>query len=218
MDITQITLKYFFEVNSYLLKTETGHILIDTGIFTKRKELETELERHGCKPGDIRLIILTHGHPDHLSNAAYLRDKHRARIAMHGGDSLMAETADMFAVAKKSLMTGVMGALLRLFGFNNYEKFNPDILLEDGQSLAELGLDATVHHTPGHTPGSISILTGDGELFTGDVIWNTNDPTRTTLIDDATLFEASVEKIRGLDSSEVYPGHGRPFNMDEFTE
>ena len=113
MEITPITLNYFFEVNCYLIKTETGYTLIDTCMFKNRKELEEELQKHGCTPGNLELIIITHGHPDHLSNAAYLRDKYGGKIAMHSGDSKMAETADMFVERKGGLLLGVIGGLFK---------------------------------------------------------------------------------------------------------
>ena len=218
MEITPITLSYFFDFNSYLLKTETGYALIDTGILKKRKELEEELNRHGCQPGDLTLIIITHGHLDHVSNAAYLRDRYGAKIAMHRGDSMMAEEANMFVDVKGGLMLGLIGFLMKVLGLSDYEKFTPDIILEDGQDLSDYGLDATVLHTPGHSAGSISIITAEGDLFSGDIIMNTKKPEKTTLVDNPEQLEASVSKIRGLDSSMVYPGHGKPFKMEQFTE
>jgi hydroxyacylglutathione hydrolase len=51
-----------------------------------------------------------------------------------------------------------------------FDTFAPDELLEDGRSLSDFGLDATVLHLPGHTRGSIGILTRNGALFRGDLM------------------------------------------------
>ena len=73
-------------VNCYLIETDTGYILIDTGCSNKRTELEKELERAGCKPDNLKLIVLTHGDFDHTSNACLLytspspRDRTRSRM------------------------------------------------------------------------------------------------------------------------------------------
>ena len=67
-------------VNCYPIETDTGYILIDTGCSNKRSELEKELERAGCKPGNLKLIVLTHGDFDHTGNANYLREKFGALI------------------------------------------------------------------------------------------------------------------------------------------
>ena len=62
MEIKPITLNYFFGMNCYLIKTEVGCFLVDTGIKKKRAQLEQELVDAGCSLGDLKLIIITHGH------------------------------------------------------------------------------------------------------------------------------------------------------------
>ena len=57
-----------------------------------------------------------------------------------------------------------------------FDKFKPDIYLTDGQNLNEYGFNATVVHIPGHTKGSIGILTDDGNLFAGDTFTNNKKP------------------------------------------
>ena len=83
-------------VNCYLVESETGCLLVDTGSSYSRSQLERELEGAGCKPGNLRLIVLTHGDFDHIGNAAFLREKYGGKIAMHKADSGMAEQGDMF--------------------------------------------------------------------------------------------------------------------------
>ena len=90
-------------VNCYLIETDTGYILIDTGGSNKRIDLEKELESAGCQPGNLKLIVLTHGDFDHTGNAAYLRKKFDTKIAMHNGDSGMVEHGDMFCDKKNPI-------------------------------------------------------------------------------------------------------------------
>ena len=104
-------------VNCYLVKVSTGFILIDTGIPFKRTNLEKELENAGCKPGNLTLIILTHGDIDHTGNCAYLRDKYHTKIAMHKGDSGMVENGEMMANRKvKSVLMKIMHIMMRFSG------------------------------------------------------------------------------------------------------
>ncbi|HUW96157.1 MAG TPA: MBL fold metallo-hydrolase [Anaerolineae bacterium] len=84
-------------VNCYLIETDTGFVLIDTGGSNKRADLEKELESAGCMPADLELIVLTHGDFDHTGNCAFLREKFRTKIAMHPDDSGMVERGDMFS-------------------------------------------------------------------------------------------------------------------------
>jgi hydroxyacylglutathione hydrolase len=218
MEIKPITLHYFFGVNSYLIKTEAGYFLIDTGIAKKRDQLEREIVEAGCRPGDLKLIIITHGHIDHVGNAAYLRDRYGAKIAMHRGDSSMVESGDMFVDTRGGVMIGLVGSLMKILGLSDYERITPDIYLEDNQNLSTYGLDAAVIHTPGHSEGSICIHTVEGDLFCGDLFNNTKKPEKASLIQDADKLEASVEKLRALEFKTVYPGHGKPFRMEQLAE
>ena len=77
-------------VNCYLIGSQAGYLLIDTGGPNQRLALEKGLADAGCRPGRLKLIVLTHGDFDHTGNAAYLREKFGAKLAMHAGDSGMA--------------------------------------------------------------------------------------------------------------------------------
>jgi len=217
-EIKVIIQKYLMSVNCYLLKTETGSFLIDTGIAKRRGKLERELQEAGCQPGDLKMIIITHGHLDHVGNAVHLREKYGAKIAMHRGDYGMVESGDMFVDARGGVLIGLVGFLMKILGLSDYERFTPDTYLEDDQDLSAHGLDATIIHTPGHSKGSIGVLTADGDLFCGDLLVNTDKPAKNTLIDDPDEYDASVERLRALEIKTVYPGHGKPFRMEQFME
>lgn len=97
----------------------------------------------------------------------------------------------------------------------NFEAFEPDILLEDEQDLSAYGLDGRVVHLPGHSSGSIGLLTGDGDLFCGDLLVNVMRPSLHYYIDDLAQAHESIRKLRGLGVETVYPGHGKPFPSSE---
>ncbi len=60
-------------VNCYLVNAGLNYVLIDTGSSNQRAYLERELRSAGCKPGNLKLIVITHGDFDHTGNAAHLR-------------------------------------------------------------------------------------------------------------------------------------------------
>ncbi len=93
------------------------------------------------------------------------------------------------------------------------EKYNADVLLGDGDRLSEWGLDAAVLHTPGHTTGSISVLTAEGDLFCGDLLGNRGDQPSLWLTDDPVAAQASLERLKSLPIKMIYPGHGQPFTL-----
>jgi glyoxylase-like metal-dependent hydrolase (beta-lactamase superfamily II) len=201
-------------VNCYLIQTSAGYVLIDTGGSNNRQELVKELESAGCKPGMLKLIVLTHGDFDHTGNAAYLRQAFGGKIAMQSDDMGMVEHADMFVNRKKPNL--LIRMLLPLFSrFGRAERFTPDVLLEDGEDLSEYDLDARVISIPGHSKGSIAILTASGELFCGDLLENTAKPAPGSLMDDAAAAQTSLQKLGSLRIGTVYPGHGKPFPMTE---
>jgi len=216
-EIITINLPFLFNlgtVNCYLVKTDTGFILIDTGWTNQRSNLEKELEIAGCKPGNLELIILTHGDFDHAGNCAFLRKKFGAKIAMHADDSGMIERGDMFWNREAGNFFIKLVAKF-LFRLKKSDRFKPDLFFEDGYDLSEFGFDARIIHIPGHSRGSLGILTSGGELFCGDLFENTKKPNLNSIIDDMKTANASVERLKSLKIKTVHPGHGKPFQMEQ---
>jgi hydroxyacylglutathione hydrolase len=160
-------------VNCYLVQSGAGFFLIDTSMAKKQASLDLELEQSGCRPGDLKLIILTHGDSDHSGNSAHLRERYGAKIAMHRGDLLNVESGDMFANKKVNPIAKMVARILFFVtGLGTFTPFTPDILLENGQNLSEFGWDATILHLPGHSKGLIGILTPEGDFFVV-ICWRT---------------------------------------------
>jgi glyoxylase-like metal-dependent hydrolase (beta-lactamase superfamily II) len=202
-------------VNCYLIKTGAGYVLVDTGSSNQRTVLEKELDSAGCQPGNLNLILLTHGDFDHTSNAAYLSKKFGTPIAMHEGDSGMLERGDMFWNRQKgNCVIRKIAPILFRFGKSNRVK--PDFYVEDGVDLSPYGFDAKVLSIPGHSKGSIGILTANGDLFCGDLFENISQVKLSSIMDDSEVAKASVEKLKGFEIKIVYPGHGKPFSQEMF--
>jgi hydroxyacylglutathione hydrolase len=204
------------QVNCYLLKTAKGFILIDTGSSNARRGLEAALEEAGCKPGDLTLIVITHGDFDHTGNAAYLRGKYGGMIAMHPDDAGMTEKGDMFWNRKTGSRPFRLVAKL-LFRFGQANRFRADTWLSDGDALSMYGLEATVLSIPGHSSGSIGVLTATGSLFCGDLFDNTQTPVLNAIMDELEVAHASVAKLSQLTINTIYPGHGKPFPMEDYS-
>ena len=203
-------------VNAFLLKVNHGFILIDTGLAVHWEKLENELVSAGCVPGNLKLVIITHGDFDHTGNCAKLQEKYKCKIAMHKDDSLMAENLVFLKRKVKSLAAKIF-FLVRKFQRRKFtfDKFKPDIYLTDGQNLNEYGLDATIIHIPGHSKGSIGILTGDGILFAGDTFTNRKKPDTATYIENSVDLKNSIARLKTLNIKTIYPGHGKPFEIGE---
>ncbi len=218
LEITPITTSFILHitVNCYLVKTDKGFILIDTAKTSKRRVIEQALNNAGCEPGNLKLIVLTHGDFDHCGNAAYLQQQFGAPITIHEADSGMVEHGDMFWNRNQppALMKTLMGFLFRL---RQADQFKPDFTIKEGDNLSDYGFEADVIELPGHSKGSIGLLTAGGDLFCGDLLANTDKPD-IWIIDDQEAAQTSIEKLKGLGINTVFPGHGQSFPMQAFLQ
>ena len=202
-------------VNAYLLRAGDGFILIDTGMALHWDKLEAELTGAGCLPDRLRLVILTHGDHDHAGNCKKLQILYGAQIAMHKADAPMVSDGLIRKRKIKSLRNKAFFILKTIFRRRfDHDKFKPDIYLGDGQNISEYGLNATVYHLPGHTHGSIGILTEEGNFFSGDIFVNTVRPETARLIEKQYELDKSMERIKKLKIKAIYPGHGMPFAFE----
>lgn len=230
-EIKMINLKL---VNCYLVKTEEGFLLFDTGgpvimdnPYTDRcTELENQLEKEGCVPGSLKVIVLTHGDIDHAFNAAYLREKYGAIIAMHQED---VELVKNLTIDKMMESFHYRSPILNMIFFflkkklrgisvrqlDKFKQFSPDVLLKDGDSLSQYGFDAQVLHLPGHTEGSIGFLAKGGELICGDTFTYIKKAAPAPNAYDFKQLKSSIKKLKSMNISKIYPGHGRPFLASE---
>ena len=189
-------------------------MLVDTGFPTGRIKLDRELEKAGCRPGNLRLVLLTHGDVDHVGNCAYLREKYGAPVVIHAKDAEMVKSGNTGSGRKArpdsvSLIFRILMLFTRRMAEKHpVEKFTPDLEIDESFDLTAYGLDAKVLHIPGHSKGSIGVLTGSGDLFCGDMFYNMPG---FGLVDDLLDHESSMKKLTRFRIETVYPGHGRPF-------
>jgi glyoxylase-like metal-dependent hydrolase (beta-lactamase superfamily II) len=201
-------------VNAFLVNVKDGFILIDTGMPQHLERLEAQLIAAGCLPSKLKLVIITHGDRDHIGNCAQLQEKYKAKIAMHEADAFMAESGVLLKRKVRTLAGRILILLSRLRRQKVIvQKFKPDIFLKDGQDLGEYGWGAKIIHLPGHTKGSIGILTEEGDLFVGDTLVNFKKPDTAIFIDNSKDLKSSIEKLRELNIKKVYPGHGKIFSF-----
>jgi hydroxyacylglutathione hydrolase len=142
----------------------------------------------------LRAIWITHGHIDHILGVAAVKRATRAPLYLHPADRPLYD-----ALAEQGAW----------FGLRADPPPPPDQALAAGQQLVVGGLEFTVRHTPGHSPGSVSFV-GQGTIFGGDVLFN-GSIGRTDLPggDFATLMRSIQRDFLSLpDSTVVRSGHG----------
>ncbi len=196
----------FSYANCYLLSGKNGSILIDTCNYKDGPGILKRIEGK-----NVKLILLTHGHFDHVSSAKYLAKRLNVPIAMSEKDKYMLGNGTASKLHADTLFGKIMVHFSqRVLKIATYSDFEPNVLLEDGQNLSEYGVNASVIALPGHTPGSISVLTDNGEIVVGDAMFNMMRPTGSRLFEDKKTMEQSVEKIKRTGAQTIYVGHGKP--------
>lgn len=211
----------------FILFDTGGHIILDKQFDNRYNALINKLKTYGCTPENLKLIVLTHGDNDHVANAPALRDYFGAKIAMHENDIKMVESPDIDMLMNLFKYRGIIFKLVFFFmkkqirkimmkTLDDYQKFTPDVFLTDGDSLNEYGFDAKILHLPGHTRGSIAILTSNGKLIAGDLFTVNKKPEIAMLAYDFNILKASINKVKSIGAKTVLPGHGNPFELKDF--
>lgn len=182
-----------WDASAYLIKGDEP-TLIDCGSTVGYPALKSALQNFGYQPGDIKKVIGTHGHWDHLSGMALLREESDAKLYMHEADREQVETGDPIKTSS--------------FLYNKpFPPVKVDGLLNDGDVLQVNDITFTVYHTPGHTPGCICLhtrLPDVGLLIAGDTLWGGYSP---RIGSDLEAWGRSLDRILELDFDVATIGH-----------
>jgi glyoxylase-like metal-dependent hydrolase (beta-lactamase superfamily II) len=197
-----------------------GVIAVDAGAPKKGKSFLRGLERASIRPEDVRLIVLTHGHWDHVGSARDLQDITGAKLAMHEREVPWLEQCLTPLPPGVTLWGRAFIPLLRAFmPLITFPPAKVDLVLtNEGLSLTDYGIPGRVLHTPGHTPGSVSILLDSGEVFVGDLAMNKFplrlSPGLPIFAEDQDAVLRSWRILLEQGATTVYPAHGKPFPAD----
>ena len=185
------------KTNCYILRSDTEAVLVDPGDEAER--ILRSLRDFGA---ELKLIVATHAHFDHILAVNGVRRATSAPFLMHKDDLPILESMQE-----------------RVKQFMHLRVPPPprvDSFLKEADTLKLGHENIRVLHTPGHSPGSIS-LTGDGYVLTGDALFNQSIG-RTDLPggDMKTLVESIRGKLFQLpDNTLVYPGHGPETSIED---
>ena len=179
-----------FETNCYLVRAPQGWILFDAP--------DGACDWLDSRRFDLKLLLLTHGHIDHIQDVAKIKHRFNCPVACHPITAPMISDREFF----------------RSFGFElEIEPVQPDFMIEETPSRNFLGLEMQVLEVPGHCPGSLCFLSRKDELLIGgDVLFASGVGRWDLPGGDADLLFAGIQnKLFPLgDNVTVLPGHGPP--------
>lgn len=180
-----------------------GCVIIDPGQ-DATEQVEKALAEHELTPV---AILLTHGHFDHVWSAAELGDRHNLPVHLH------AEDRGLLTEPDAGVDPGFAAQLSMLLGPGPYPEPAHMVEVSGGETLPLAGMDISVEHAPGHTPGSVvySVTTEDGipVMFAGDLVFAGSIGRTDFPGGDEAAMRKSLSAVLGRpDTTQVLPGHG----------
>lgn len=198
--------------NCYLVKDEEGLSLIDAGHPWNASTILDTAELIGAP---LRRIFITHAHPDHAGAAAQLSRKTGARIFAHEDEAPFLLGKSSIAEAPSSFASACLHQAGRVLGILDPPSVDEVTFVGDGESVSRVA----VIHTPGHTPGSISLyLKDEGALLVGDNVSHHWSSLRLNFswytLDEGNLKE-SFYRYRDFFATTLLTGHGPPYRSED---
>jgi glyoxylase-like metal-dependent hydrolase (beta-lactamase superfamily II) len=205
--------------NIYLIQTDNGYILVDTGMPNMNMKLDDAFQKYEVDPKRIQLIILTHGHMDHVGSVAYIKKITGGKVLCHrsfsedlGVGKIEVAVPQNFLGRFLHFMTGFLRSKI--------DGVIPDIVLDDEFNLSEFGISGKIIHTPGHSQSSISIVLDNGEALVGDLI-REEKPGLVgfgMFYEDEKVVLESTKKIAAFDPRIIYLSHGDTIDNRELND
>ena len=204
--------------NCYLLRSNSFNVLIDTGYKGKAKIILDFLKNNRISPKSIGLIILTHGHYDHIGNVSELKKISGAKILIHKDDLPLLDSGITNSQSTKPLNVWGKILLSKVSSIDtSFNPLKPDIIIDSEFDLRSYGINGRIIHTPGHSKGSISIILDSGDAFIGDLAMNglplrigAGEPIFGENIKE--IYQ-SWKKLIENKAKTLYPSHGDRFDI-----
>jgi len=208
-------------ITSCYLIRDKGTVLVDAGVPGRVKKFNKKFKEFNIEPKEVKAIIITHCHWDHVGSLKKLRKLTGAKVLVHQNEKDQLERGELKIPPGVTRWGRFMGFMLKGMGRKiSTEPNKVDVVIDDeGLSLEEYGIPGEILFTPGHSLGSISVILGSGEAFVGDSAMNkfplTTKPNLPIFAEDEAALKNSWKKILDKGAKTIYPGHGKPFPVEK---
>lgn len=206
--------------NTYLVEAEEGLVLVDTGMPGSEKRILGAVSSLGRKSSDVRLVLLTHRHLDHIGSAAAVKKLTSGVLVAHpfekpyvaGTLVIITPRAWSFGGRIARRVLAVASSTKKLFRFSKYHPVLVDAAADEESVLEGSGLDGSIVWTPGHTKGSVSLFLNKSRVaIIGDLLKTKRGRlVEPMFMENPSQTKASVQRIIDLHPIILCPGHGKP--------
>jgi metallo-beta-lactamase class B len=195
------------DLATYLITTPEGHVLINSGFERTVPLIRKSVESLGFKMTDVKILLASHAHSDHVAGHALLQELTGAKVYVMGGD-------------EKVIASGGEGQYL--YGLNRWKPCKVDRVLEEGDEVKLGGVTLVAHRTPGHTRGCTTWAwrtESDGKTYDVVVIGSPNVNPGYRLVDNkaypeiAEDFAKTFEILKRLPCDVFLGAHGGYYGM-----
>ncbi len=206
--------------NCYLIKGSRGYIMIDAGSLRKEKLFQSLLMQRGLYPQDIKLIIITHAHYDHIGSLAGIKRACGCPVLAHPLEAAIIREGEVVIPPGTNILgTAVSSIGQRAKSMLAFEPVDCEILCDKEYHLDEFAVKGRILSTPGHTSGSLSLLMDNGNAYVGDLAFNWNG---LSIYPTFAEMPAEIYSSWGLILKEgaenIFPAHGRPFSINRIKQ
>ncbi len=205
--------------NCYIIRHE-GMLLVDSGVPKKAGSFKKALDKLNISADEIQLILITHAHWDHIGSAKEIKELTGAKLALHDNEKEWLEKPAMHIPPGVTRWGRTLSKILSLATKNmKLQSVSVDITLTNNNvSLVDWGIPGEIIYTPGHSPGSVSLLLDSGDAFVGDLAMNAFpmrfSPGLPIFADSLETVKESWKLLLNRGAKVIYPAHGKPFSAD----
>lgn len=216
MDVVPISLGI---VRSFLLSGRGKElVLVDSGNPGDGPRIIKKVEEAGYRAKDISLIVLTHAHRDHVGGLTGLAGELSAKMLVHSKDLGKLTGEEDPGTQPTRLLGRIFKLIIPEEDLPTLSE-EPDVIEKDRVSLNGFGIDGEIIHTPGHTSGSLAVVSEGGAAVIGDLVMGRwlvfGRASIPVFAEEPEKLKESIRRVLSYNPEVIYTAHAGPFERED---
>ena len=197
--MVKVTELHYDNTNTYVIATDRGTLMFDTGWAGTFPKLCKELGQKGLRLQDVDYLLISHYHPDHCGIAQNIAEQGVTLIAMESQKGYLHEADKVFAKENRGDFLPIREEAVKWLAFS-----------ESADFLKTLGLNGQILATPGHSEDSVSLVLHQEAAFVGDLY-----PLYELEVQEEIQVKDSWQQILALNPKNIYYGHAKTAILEQ---